>query len=57
MFASERRDSASENTDVEYSGSDDGLPLPHLDIPPLPESHAVQQDEHHQQWRRRALLL
>lgn len=57
MFVSERRDSANQNPDVEHSGSDAGLPLPHHNLPPLSESHAVQQDKYHQQRSHRSLPL
>lgn len=42
---------------MEHSRRDAGLPLPHRDLPALPESHAVQQDEHNQQWSHRSLPL
>lgn len=48
-FASEWRDPANQDPDVEYCRCDTGLPLPHHDLPPLSESHAVQQDEYNEQ--------
>ncbi len=48
IIGSERRDSANQNPDMEYSGSNAELPLPHHDLPPQSESHAVQQDEYNQ---------
>lgn len=57
MFALERRDPAHQNPDVEHSRGDAGLPLPHLSLPAVPESHAVQQDEYNQQWSHRSISV
>lgn len=43
---SERGDSAHQTPDVEHGRRDAGLPLPHNSLPPLPEGHEVQQDQH-----------
>lgn len=53
----ERRDPPDQNPHVGHGGRDAGIPPPHHRLPPLSESHAVQQDEHNQQWNHCALLL
>lgn len=55
LFVSEWRDSPNQNPDMEYSGSHAELPLPHHHLPPLSESHAVQQDKYNQQRSHSAL--